>query len=194
MKILTLTLAAATSVLVAGTPAQAQRVAPATVVVVDTNKAANDCNACRTALAQLRSQSTAFENRRTTLNNQLGPERQSIQTAINALNGKPADAALQARVKAFETKATTAEQELARTQENLQSINYNILRQIKEKLDPAIRQVMAAKGAAVVLEAGSTLQFSPALDATNDIIAALNSTLPSISVTPLPPQAKPQGR
>jgi Skp family chaperone for outer membrane proteins len=105
-----------------------------------------------------------------------------------------ADAALQARVKAFEAKAQQAEQELARTQENLQSINYNILRQIKEKLDPAVRQVMATKGASVVLEAGSILQFSPALDATNEIVAALNSTLPSISVTPLPQQAKPQSR
>jgi Skp family chaperone for outer membrane proteins len=194
MKKLALTLAVAAGALAVAAPAQAQRVPAATVIVIDTNKAANECNACRTALAQLRTQSTAFENRRTTLNNQLGPERQGIQTAINALNGKPADAALQARVKAFEAKAQQAEQELARTQENLQSINYNILRQIKEKLDPAVRQVMATKGASVVLEAGSILQFSPALDATNEIVAALNSTLPSISVTPLPQQAKPQSR
>lgn len=174
--------------------ALAQRVPAAVVIVVDSNKAANECNTCRTALGQLRSQGTAFENRRQTLTNQLSTERSAIQTAINALNGKPADAALQARVKAFETKAQTAEQELNRTQQNLQSINVNVLRQIKEKLDPAVRNVMIAKGASLVIDAENALQFSPALDATNDVLAQLNSSLTSISVTPAAQPATPRGR
>jgi outer membrane protein len=177
-------------------PALAQRVPAATIAVVNSNRAATECNACRTAIAQFRTQGTNFENRRTTLSNQLGPERTAIQTAINALQGKTPDAALQARIKAFDTRAQQAEQELARTQQNLQSINANILRQIKERLDPAVRTVMAARGASVVLEAEGTLGFSPALDVTNDIIAQLNSTLTSISVTPMPQQQqpRPQGR
>ena len=50
----------------------------------------------------------------------LQTEAQSIQTAIDALNGKQPDAALQARVKAFQTKqADGAAQELAaREQQN----------------------------------------------------------------------------
>jgi outer membrane protein len=174
--------------------ALAQRVPAATIAVVDSNRAASECNACRTAIAQFRSQGTAFENRRQTLSNQLGPERTAIQTAINALGNRQPDAALQARIKAFDTRAQQAEQELSRTQTNLQSINANILRQIKERLDPAVRTVMASRGASVVIESNNTLGFSPALDVTNDIIAQLNQTLPSISVTPMPQQPRPQGR
>lgn len=196
MNKLLLASAVAVSALASSGPALAQRVPAATIAVVNSNRVATECNACRTAIAQFRTQGTNFENRRTTLTNQLGPERTAIQNAINALKGKPADAALQARIKAFETKGQQAEQELARAQQNLQSINANILRQIKEKLDPAVRTVMASRGASVVLEAEGTLGFSPAIDVTNDVIAQLNSTLPSISVTPMPQQQqpRPQGR
>ncbi len=164
------------------------------ILVVDSNRAANDCNACKTAAASLRSQATAFDARRTALNNQLGPERQSIQTAVNALQGKAPDAALQARIKAFDTKAQAAEQELGTTQQRLKSINVNILKQIKEKLDPAIKAVMAQRGANLVLEEDNTLAHTTALDVTPAVIAQLNSLLTTISATPLPQQAQPQGR
>jgi outer membrane protein len=174
--------------------ALAQRAPAAAVIVVNSNRAANECNACRTALAQLRSQGTVFENRRQSLTASLATERAAIQKAIDALAGREPDAALTARAKAFETKANAGDQELTRTQQNLQSINLNVLRQIKEKLDPAIRTVMAAKGANMVAEAESTLAFAPGLDATNDVIAQLNSTLTTLSVTPMPQQAQPAGR
>jgi outer membrane protein len=174
--------------------ALAQRAPAAAVIVVNSNRAANECNACRTALAQLRSQGASFETRRQSLSASLAAERVTIQKAIDALGGKEPDAALAARAKAFETKAANADQELTRTQQNLQSINLNVLRQIKEKLDPAIRTVMAAKGANLVAEAETSLAFASGLDATNDVIAQLNSTLTTLSVTPLPPQASPAGR
>ena len=178
--------AALVAAAIAPTSALAQ--AAPVIVVVDSNRVANDCNACKTAAASLRSQATAFENRRTTLNNQLGPERKSIQTAVDALQGKQPDAALQARIKAFQTKAQQAEQELASTQQRIQSINVNILRQIREKLDPAVKTVMTQRGANLALEADNTLGYGPALDVTNQVIAQLNSTLPSISATPMPQQ------
>jgi len=162
------------------------------IVVIDSNRAANDCNACKTAAATLRSQATAFENRRNALNNQLAPERKAIQTAVDALQGKQPDAALQARIKAFQTKAQQAEQELATTQQRIQSTNVNILRQIKEKLDPAVKAVMTQRGANLALEADNTLGYGPALDVTNQVIAQLNSTLPSISATPMPQQQQPK--
>jgi len=193
MKHLLISAAFAASV-VAPSAALAQQPPAALIVVVDSNRAANDCNACKTAAASLRSQVTAFDNRKTTLNNQLGPERQSIQAAVNALQGKAPDAALQARIKAFDAKATAAQTEVETTQQRLQSINVNILRQIKEKLDPAVKTVMTQRGANIVLEEDNTLDHAPGLDVTAQVIAQLNATLPSISVTPLPQQSQPQGR
>ena len=193
MKYLLISAAFAASTL-APSAALAQQPPAPVIVVVDSNRAANECNACKTAAASLRSQATAFDARRTALNNQLGPERQSIQTAVNALQGKAPDAALQARIKAFDTKAQAAEQELATTQQRLQSINVNILKQIKEKLDPAIKSVMTQRGANLVLEEDNTLAHTAGLDVTPQVIAQLNSLLTSISTTPLPQQQQPQGR
>jgi Skp family chaperone for outer membrane proteins len=193
MKYLLISGAVAASVF-APSVALAQQPPAPIILVVDSNRAANECNACKTAAASLRSQATAFDTRRTTLNNQLGPERQSIQTAVNALQGKAPDAALQTRIKAFETKAQAAQQELETTQTRLQSINVNILRQIKEKLDPAVKAVMAQRGANLMIEEDNTLAHAAGLDVTPQVIAQLNSLLTTISVSPMPQQAQPQGR
>jgi outer membrane protein len=193
MKYLLISGAVAASVF-APSVALAQQPPAPIILVVDSNRAANECNACKTAAASLRSQATAFDTRRTTLNNQLGPERQSIQTAVNALQGKAPDAALQTRIKAFETKAQAAQQELETTQTRLQSINVNILRQIKEKLDPAVKAVMAQRGANLMIEEDNTLAHAAGLDVTPQVIAQLNSLLTTISVSPMLQQAQPQGR
>ena len=88
-------------------------------------------------------------------------------------------------------------QELARGQQNIQSIQANVLRQINERLQPAINQVMTQKGANLAVDVDATLAHGTAVNATNEVLAALNATLPSVSVTPLPKQQTqqtPQGR
>ena len=173
-------------------PAMAQR-APATVtIVINSDRIYRDCNACRTAQTQLQSQVAALRTRQQTLETQLRPEGQAIQTAVNALAGKQPDAALQNRVKAFQQKQEQANQELQRGQQNIQSIQANVVRQINERLQPVINQVMTQKGANLAVDEGSTLAHSQATDATNEVLAALNTALPAVSLTPLPQQAQPQ--
>src|SRR5258705_5246361 len=188
-----LTSAAFAASMLAPSAALAQQPPAPVILVVDSNRAANECNACKTAAASLRSQATAFDTRRTTLNNQLGPERQSIQTAVNALQGKAPDAALQARIKAFETKAQAAQQELETTQQRLQSINVNILRQIKEKLDPAVKAVMTQRGANLMLEEDNTLAHPAGPHVTPPIVAPLHPLLTTVHVPPLPRHHPPSG-
>ena len=173
-------------------PALAQRAPAAVVVVVDTDRIYRDCNACRTAQTQLQTQVTNLRNRQQTLENQLKPEGQAIQTAVNALAGKQPDAALQNRVKAFQQRQDQANQELAKGQQNIQSIQANVVRQINERLQPVINQVMTTKGANIAVDEGSTLAHSQATDATNEVLAALNTALPAVSLTPLPQQQQPQ--
>jgi Skp family chaperone for outer membrane proteins len=179
------------------TPALAQRAPAAVVVVVDTDRIYRDCNACRTAQTQLQTQVTTLRTRQQTLEGQLRPEGQAIQTAINALAGKQPDAALQNRVKAFEQRQDAANQELAKGQQNIQSIQANVVRQINEKLRPAINTVMTQKGANIAVDVGSTLAHGTGTDVTNDVLAALNTALPAVSLTPMPQQQTqqtPQGR
>lgn len=179
--------------------ALAQRAPAAVVVVVDTSRIYRECTACRAAQTQLQTRVTALQTRQQTLANQLRTEGQSIQTAIQALAGKEPDAALRARAQAFQTKQDQANQELNTGQQNLQSIQANVLRQINARLNPVISQVMAARGANIAVDVDATLAHAPAVNVTTEVLAGLNSALPSVSVTPLPAQQQqqqqqPQGR
>lgn len=177
--------------------ALAQRAPAATVVVVDTDRVFRECTACRTAQTTLQGRVTALQTRQQTLTTQLRTEGQAIQTAIQALAGKEPDAALRARAQAFQTKQEQAQQELATGQQNLQSIQTNVIRQINARLNPVISQVMTARGANIAVDVSATLAHAPAVNVTADVLAGLNRVLTTISVTPLPQQQQqqqPQGR
>jgi len=195
----------ALAVLAAAIPASApaQRAPAAVIVVVDTDRVYRECNACRTAQQQLQTQVTQAQQRAQTLGQPIQTEAQSIQQAATAARNQQgaartqAETALNQRVQALQTRQNTANQELARLEQNIQSTRANVVRQINAQLNPAITQVMNARGANVALDVNATLARGPALDVTNDVLAALNRTLTTISVTPLPQQQqqqRPQGR
>jgi outer membrane protein len=182
-------------------PAAAQNRLPAAVVaVVDTDRVYAECTACRSALATLQSQANALQQRQQALAGPIQTEGQAIQAAINALpaaqrNNPPA--AIQQRIQRWEQSQQTANQELQRLQQNLQSTQVNVRRQIDARLGPIISQVMTQRGANLALDTGATLARGNGIDVTNDVLAQLNSQLPSVSVTPLPQQqqpAQPSGR
>lgn len=181
--------------MLAPSAANAQAVPAAVVAVVDLDRVTADCAACKTAAATLRSQITALQNREKSLAAPLETEAKSIQAAVDALGGKQPDAALQNRVKAFQTKQQSAQQELSRQQEQIQRNQQHVRRQIGEKLGPIYQQVMQRRGANILMEVGSTLATSQSIDVTNDVLAALNAALPTISTTaPAQTQQQPQGR
>ena len=113
----------------------------------------------------------------------LQTEQKSIQAAIDALNGKEPDAALQARIKAFQTKQQAGASEIQSTQQQIQNNQRYVQKQIQDKLGPIYSDVMRKRGATVMVEVGTTLATAPSLDVTNDVLAALNASLPSVSTT-----------
>lgn len=181
--------------------ASAQRLNPAVVAVVDVDRIRRECTACRAAQTQLQTQVTSLQQRQQALSAPLQTEGQQIQTAINALQGKQPDAALQQRVTAFQTRQNTANQELARLEQTLRSTGAHVGQQIDQRLAPIIQAQLAPTGATLIVDRGSVLAAAPAIDITNTVLAALNQQLPSVSVTPLPQaqqpaqqQQQPQGR
>jgi len=188
----TLTFAAlAASAMAVPTAAQAQRAPAATIVVVDSGRIYRECTACRTAQASLQSQANTLQTRQQTLAGQLRTEGQAIQTAITALNGAQPGAALRTRVQAFQTREQQANGELQRSQTNLQSIQQNVLRQINTRLGPAVNQVMVQRGANIAVDVDATLAHAAGTEVTDAVLVALNATLPSVTLTPLPAQAQP---
>jgi Skp family chaperone for outer membrane proteins len=189
-----LTFGAALAALALAIPAAApaQRLSPAIVAVVDIGRVSTECTACRAAATQLQTQVQQLQQRAQTLQQQLSTQGQPIQTAVNALNGRQPDAALQGRITAFQTQERNAQQELAQSQQRLQSTQTNVNRQIGERLRPIMNTVLQQRGATVIIDKGSTLASAANIDVTNDVLAQLNQQLPSVSVTPLPQQQQQQ--
>ena len=186
----------AASAIAAPASVSAQRLPATVVAVVDTGKIYSECTACVAARTQLQSQATALQGRQKTLADQLRPDQTSLETAVNALNGKQPDAALQARIKAYQDKERAANTELQQGQQRLQSTQANVLRQVNERLNPIINQAMTARGANIAMDVDATLAHAATINITADVLARLNSALPSVSVAPLPQSAQqqPQGR
>ena len=185
--------------------AQAQRTPGAVIVVVDTDRVYRECTACKAAQTQLQGMVTSARTRAQQLGQPLQTEAQSIEQAGAALRNQSgaartaAETALNTRVQAFQQRQTTAQQEVARLEQNIQSTQANVLRQINARLNPVITQVMNARQANIALDVNATLARSNTLDVTADVLTALNAALPSVSVTPLPQgqqpaQPQPQGR
>jgi Skp family chaperone for outer membrane proteins len=175
--------AAFAAAVIAPTAANAQALPAAVVAVVDLDKVTSDCNACKTAATTLRGQVTSLQNREKALAAPLQTEQKAIQAAIDALNGKEPDAALQARIKAFQTKQQAGATEIQNTQQRIQNNQRYVQKQIQDKLGPIYSQVMQRRGATIMVEVGATLATAAALDVTADVVTALNAALPSLSVT-----------
>jgi Skp family chaperone for outer membrane proteins len=179
--------------------AQAQAIPGAIIAVVDLEKVTSNCNACKTAKAALQGQLTSYQNRQKALAGPLETEQKAIQAAAEALNGKEPDAALKARVQTWETKRQQAAQELARSEQQIQRNSQYVQKQISDKLGPIYTQVMQRRGANIMVEIGQTLASGATLDVSNDVLAALNTAMPTIQTTapaaPAQPQRQqPQGR
>lgn len=185
-------LAAVATVPFAG-PALAQsRPGPAVAIVVDTQRIFAECTACKAAQTQLQQQAQQLQQRAQQLGQPLQTEAQSIQQAAAALSGGRPDAALQQRITALEGKQTAAQQELQRSQQQFQRNQAYVVQQINARLNPIITQTMQTKNANIALDTQATLAIAPALDATNEVLAALNQQLPSVVVTAPAAPAQPQ--
>jgi outer membrane protein len=181
-------------------PALAQRLNPAAIAVVDTDRVLRECTACRAAQTQLQTQVQQLQQRQQQLATPLQTEGQQLQQQVQALQGKQPDAALTQRIQSLQTRQNQANEELGRGEQNIRSIQAHVLQQINAKLGPIVNGLLTSRGATVVVDRGSVLAASPTVDITNDVLAQLNQQLPSVSVTPLPQpaqqpaQQQPQGR
>lgn len=175
-------------------PASAQvRAVPTLMVVVDTGKIFAECTACKAAQAALKVQADAVQARQQALAGPLQTEGQALQAAAAALNGKEPDAALKARATAFQQKQQAAQAELQGREETFNRNRAFVGQQVSARLNPIIVATMKARGANVAIDPQSILAYEPALDATADVLAQLNTQLPSVSTTaPAAPAAPPR--
>lgn len=170
-------------------PAFAQALPDAKIAVVDSERIFRDCTACKAATAQLQTQRTQLQSLATQRGNELQPEAQQLQAAVNTAKGNP-DAALQTRIRTFEQKQQAAQQQIGQQEQQVQRNIAYVREQIGTKLGPIITQVAQQRGATLAVDKGSSFYNAPATEITDAVLAALNAQLPSVSVT-APAQAAP---
>ena len=119
------------------------------------------------------------------LDTQLQPERQALQTAVNALAGKQPDAALHAARPGVPAEAKRRpRQELERQQTQIQRNQAYISSRSTPSWLRCYQPVMDRRGANVLIDTRCYARASPPrLDVTNDVLAALNAALPSVATT-----------
>jgi len=170
--------------------ASAQALPDAKIAIVDSERVFSECTACRAANAQLQTQRTQLQTLAQQLGAPLQTEAQSLQTAVTAARGNP-DAALQTRIRTFETRQQQAQQQVATQEQTFQRNVAYVRQQIGERLGPVITQIATQRGATVALDKNNTFFNAPAVEITDAVLAALNTALPSVSVTAPPPAQQP---
>jgi len=175
-----LALVAALGLASVSAPALAQAVAPATIITVDMEQVINTSTAGKSAQTQLQAQANALQARAQQLdagfrneNDQLNKAAQAKTMTQQALEQKAAD--LQKRINAAQADMTNRQRQFVANQQF-------VGKQISDAVQPIIAQVQAEKNASLVLDEGSVIRTSPALDVTATVLQRLNAKLPSVNV------------
>ena len=193
---------AALSLVMPGAALAQRNNAAQSILVVDTERVVTECTACRAASAQVQQQIQQAQQLAQQLSTPLQSEGQQIETAVRGLNGRQPDAALQTRITNFQNRQNQANQQLGQREQAIRSTQAHVNQQIGERLVAVAEQVRAARNATAVMAKNSLLANSNNIDVTAEVLAQLNTQLPSVSVTPLPQaqqpaqpqQPRPQGR
>lgn len=176
------TVTAAALLAAAATPAIAQQLSPAVIVIVDMDRVVNESAAGKTAGTEIQAKITSLQTRATTLQTQLKTDADAIQAG--QANKSLAGPALEQRAQAFGQKQQQAQQELARLEQEIGRSRQYVIQQISTAANPIITQVMRERNATVALQKEATLQHSASLEVTNDVITRLNTSTPRVSTTP----------
>ena len=140
-----------------------------------------DCNACKTAPAALRSQVTALQTREKALADAARDRAASrSRRGQRAARARSPTRRCRPAIKAFQTKQQQGAQELsAPAAADPAQPGSTSQQQIATKLGPIYQQVMQRAAPTSWSRSARRSRPAPALDVTNDVLAALNTALPT---------------
>jgi Skp family chaperone for outer membrane proteins len=175
------------------TAASAQTVA--SVAVANVEEAVQRSSAFAAAVAQIKTtfkaQIDAFEARQKALQAELRPLVTAFQTAQAAPNAN--QTALETQARTIQTKQQSAQRELQNLAQPFGRAQAYAEEQIGMKLEPALKAAMLKRKVTLVVSPQATISYQPTADITNDIVAELNSLVPSVSIA-VPANWQPGGQ
>lgn len=133
------------------------------------------------------------------INQELDPESKWVngegQALQQSLQGKTpqqiqADAALKTRAEAFQKRQQGLRRNQVQRAREFQETQNKAGEALQKALEPVLAEVMQRRNATVVLDAQVVFRHAPAVDATDDVIRALDARTKTVVVTrvTLPPQ------
>ncbi|MFZ4122263.1 MAG: OmpH family outer membrane protein [Caulobacterales bacterium] len=169
--------------------------ASSSFVVLDTDTLANTSAAGRSLAAQLQ-----------TLQQQMVQEIVSEEQAIQAEARRLAEAAqgqtreqllsnatLTGQIAANDRRADALRQRAEANNRDFGYTRMQSLNDLNRQLLPIVNEVMASRGAALVVDRSAVISFNPAIDITQEVLTRLDQRVPSVRVTrqTAPAQAQP---
>jgi len=186
LKIAALAAGVASIPMMIAAPAAAQVAAGQPVAVVNLDAAVVQSAAFKSAATQIqttyKTQITAFQTRQQALSTELAP----LRTEIEGLQRNPATpkATLDAKITTFQQKAQAAQAELQRLTVSFARPEAYAKEQIGAKIEAALKAAMTAKKVNLVLSPDAVVAVQGGADLTPDVVAQLNTLVPSVSITP----------
>ncbi len=135
-----------------------------------------------------------------TIQSEIQSEQAALETEGRALEGRlankseeaiRADTALVSQMQSFQRKQQAFVQKRQIRQQELVQTEQNALTEFNTALTPVLEQVLAERGADVMMARSSLIAVNPSLDATDLVITKINSAKPSVTVSRVRLPAQP---
>jgi Skp family chaperone for outer membrane proteins len=157
------------------------------IAVVNLQGVVGNSNALRAAQSQravtYKAQIDAAEARRAAIIAQLQPMAEKFQRDRAAPNAN--NAALMQEQQTIQQLQDSGTQELQRIMQPVALSDAYVQEQITDKLGPAMQAAMTANGVSVLLKADAVqMMTSETYDLTPEVLAQLNTLVPSVQITP----------
>lgn len=154
------------------------------VIVYDQAKVMRDSKAGKDIVAKLKAMGESTKT-------QLKPEGDSLDTERKALEARTAnmteqavlaDATLRGQLEGFGRKANTYAQKVQKSGQELSLTERKAWADFFTALEPVLKEVMAEKGASIMLDASNAVLVNPSADVSALVISKLDARTPTISV------------
>lgn len=173
--------------------AQAQKLQPAVILIVNMDTVASNSAAGKQAQTELQARFDSLQAKANTLRTQFGTESEALaKERPKETDAATAVAAWEAKVRDLQAREKSAVAELQKGDREFQESRNYVVKQITDAANPIITEIMREKGATIVMPEAATLQHAISTDITNEVIARLDKALPKVATT-APAAPRPAG-
>lgn len=159
-------------------PGVAAQTAAANILVVDTMRIQEQSSAAKSVQTQIRDFETKLQAQAKSAEEKLKAEEVGLKQQQTLLAPEQFDV----KRREFETRVGNEQRQLQQAQQDMQAAVRNAQQTLLKSLEPILKELMAERGANLMVDRRMVLTSSDSLDVTATVIERLNKKLPSVKV------------